>query len=52
MRLLVNEGDTPTVIFGPGDKRVAHSADEWVSVDEVVDCARTLAAWLVRELVA
>jgi len=52
MRLLVNEGATPTVIFGPGDKRVAHSADEWVSVDDVVACARTLAAWLVRELVA
>jgi acetylornithine deacetylase len=52
MRLLVNEGRTPTVIFGPGDKLVAHSADEWVSVDEVVACARTLAAWLVRELVA
>jgi len=51
MRLLVNEGNTPTVIFGPGDKRVAHSADEWVSVDEVADCARTLAAWLVRELI-
>ena len=33
MRLLVNEGRTPTVIFGPGDKRVAHSADEWVSVE-------------------
>jgi acetylornithine deacetylase len=52
MRLLVNEGATPTVIFGPGEKLVAHSADEWVSVDEVVACARTLAAWLVRELVA
>jgi acetylornithine deacetylase len=52
MRLLVNEGNTPTVIFGPGDKRVAHSADEWVSLDEVADCARTLAAWLVRELIA
>jgi acetylornithine deacetylase len=52
MRLLVNEGRTPTVIFGPGDKRVAHSADEWVSVDDVATCARTLAAWVVRELVA
>ena len=52
MRLLVNEGGTPTVIFGPGDKRVAHSADEWVSVGEVVACARTLAAWVVRELIA
>ena len=51
MRLLVNEGRTPTVIFGPGDKRVAHSADEWVSVEDVAACARVLAAWLVRELV-
>ncbi|MEA2674005.1 MAG: acetylornithine deacetylase [Chloroflexota bacterium] len=52
MRLLVQEGNTPTVIFGPGDKRVAHAADEWVSVDDVAACARTLAAWLVRELVS
>ena len=51
MRLLVNEGNTPTVIFGPGDKRVAHSADEWVSVEDVATCAQVLAAWLVRELV-
>jgi len=50
MRLLVNEGGTPTVMFGPGDVRVAHSADEYVPLAEVVDCARTLAAWLVREL--
>lgn len=50
MRLLVNEGATPTVIFGPGDVRVAHSADEHVSLTEVADCARVLAAWVVREL--
>jgi acetylornithine deacetylase len=50
MRLLVNEGATPTVIFGPGDVRVAHSADENVSLAEVADCARVLAAWVVREL--
>ena len=52
MRLLVNEGGTPTVIFGPGDKLVAHAADEWVSIDQVVACARTLAAWLIRDLAA
>ncbi len=46
----IHHGDTPTVIFGPGDKRLAHSANEWVSTTEVVDCARVLAAWLVREL--
>jgi acetylornithine deacetylase len=51
MRLLINEGRTPTVIFGPGDVRLAHSADECVPLAEVVDCARVLAAWLARELV-
>ena len=50
MRLLVNEGHTPTVIFGPGDVRHAHSADEHVPLAEVVDCARVLAAWVVGEL--
>ncbi|MGI8703877.1 MAG: ArgE/DapE family deacylase [Candidatus Limnocylindrales bacterium] len=50
MRLLINEGRTPTVIFGPGDPAVAHAANERVPLDEVVDCARVLAAWLVRQL--
>ena len=50
MRLLVNEGSTPTVIFGPGDVRVAHSADESVPLAQVADCARVLAAWVVRDL--
>lgn len=51
MRLLVRQGATPTVMFGPGDVRVAHAADEHVALDEVVACARVLAAWVVRELV-
>jgi acetylornithine deacetylase len=50
MRLLVNEGRTPTVIFGPGVVTAAHAADEWVPLDQVVTCARVLAAWVVREL--
>lgn len=52
MQLFVNVAATPCVIFGPGDVRVAHSADEHVPIDEVVDCARALAAWVRRELVA
>ena len=28
MQMFVNDGDTPCVIFGPGDVKVAHSADE------------------------
>lgn len=50
MRLLVNEGRTPTIMFGPGHERHAHSADERVPLGEVVDCARVLAAWVVDEL--
>jgi acetylornithine deacetylase len=50
MQMFVNHGDTPCVIFGPGDVRVAHSADESVPLDEVETCARVLAAWVLREL--
>jgi acetylornithine deacetylase len=50
MRLLVNEGRTPTVIFGPGDVAVAHAADEHVPLDEVTTCAEVLAAWVRAEL--
>jgi acetylornithine deacetylase len=50
MRLLVDEGATPTVIFGPGDVRVAHSADECVPLAEVETCARILAAWVAEGL--
>ncbi len=52
MRLLVNEGQTPTVIFGPGHVTRAHIADEAVLIDDVVACARALAAWVVTELVS
>jgi acetylornithine deacetylase len=51
MRLFINEGDTPCVIFGPGDVRVAHSADEHVPIAEVETCARVLAAWVAQELI-
>jgi acetylornithine deacetylase len=50
MRLFINEGGTPCVIFGPGDVKVAHSADEHVPLAEVEACARVLAAWVAREL--
>ena len=51
MQMFVNVGATPCVIFGPGDVRVAHSADEYIPLAEVVDCARVLAAWVRRELI-
>jgi acetylornithine deacetylase len=50
MRLFINVGNTPCVIYGPGDVKVAHSADEHVPLDEVETCARVLAEWIVEEL--
>ena len=50
MRLFVNVGETPCVIFGPGNVNVAHSADEHVSLVQVEECAKVLAAWLRAEL--
>jgi acetylornithine deacetylase len=50
MRLFVNEGNTPCVMYGPGDVRRAHAADEFVPLEEVVTCARVLAEWLLATL--
>jgi acetylornithine deacetylase len=46
MRLFVQEAGIPTVMYGPGSVRAAHSADEHVPLDEVVTCARVLAHWM------
>jgi acetylornithine deacetylase len=48
MRLLVNEGRTPAVLFGPGDVRQAHRPDEFVAVSDLEVAARTLALAALR----
>jgi acetylornithine deacetylase len=48
LRLLVNVGRIPTVLFGPGDVRVAHMADEHVSVEELRSAAQTLIVTILR----
>jgi acetylornithine deacetylase len=48
MRLLVNEGGTPTVLFGPGDIRQAHAPDEFVPIAELEVAARVLALSILR----
>ncbi len=50
MQMFVNVGRTPCVIFGPGDVRVAHAADEHVPLDEVEACAAVLVEVVRREL--
>ncbi len=48
MRLLVNVGGIPTVLFGPGDVRVAHMPDEFVPSDELRVAAQTLVLTTLR----
>ena len=48
MRLLVNHGRVPTVLFGPGDVREAHRPDESVRAADLVELARILAVTAIR----
>lgn len=38
----------PTVVFGPGDKRVIHRPDEYVELRDVSNYAKTVALFLMR----
>jgi len=48
MRLLVNVGGIPTVLFGPGDVRKSHRPDEYVPVADLMVAARALALTALR----
>lgn len=50
MRLYINNGDTPAVMFGPGKVENAHAADESVPLDDVAQCAEVLAEWIVATI--
>jgi acetylornithine deacetylase/succinyl-diaminopimelate desuccinylase family protein len=41
--LLANRAKIPTVIFGPGDPKFIHSADENIAINELVDAAKIYA---------
>ncbi len=50
LRLLVNQGGMPALLFGPGDVRVAHMPDERVMVAEVIEAARVYMLAALRYL--
>jgi len=43
MRHFVLAGGTPCVMYGAGDVRLAHHADEWVPIEELVAATTTVA---------
>lgn len=46
-RLLNNYADTPTVHFGPGSMEIAHTVDEYVPVQEYLDCIKIFAGTMI-----
>jgi len=42
----------PTIIYGPGDPKLAHIPDEWVGVEEVIQAARAYALTALQVLAA
>jgi acetylornithine deacetylase len=48
MRLLVNQGGVPTVLFGPGNVRRAHRPDESVPIEDLLTVARVIAVTALR----
>ena len=43
MRLFTNHGNTPAVLYGPGDVLHAHTVDEFVDLEEVLSATKVLA---------
>jgi acetylornithine deacetylase len=48
MRLLVNEGNVPTVLYGPGDIRRAHAPDEFIEISDLEVATRALVLTILR----
>lgn len=46
----VNEGNIPTLVFGPGNIEQAHTYDEWVDVNQLVDATKVYALGAMRFL--
>lgn len=47
-RHLQNNGGIPTVLFGPGSMKNAHSIDEHVDVEEYMNCIKVLACTIAK----
>jgi acetylornithine deacetylase len=43
LRLFTNHGNTPAILYGPGDVMHAHTVDEYVDLQEVVTATKVLA---------
>ncbi|MGM9987945.1 MAG: peptidase [Bacillaceae bacterium] len=45
--LLSVVGDIPTIVFGPGETKMAHYPNEYIELDQIVVCAKIIAHFLL-----
>ena len=48
LRLFTNHADIPCVLFGPGDVRLAHAANEYVDIKEIMFSTEIIANMIVN----
>ena len=48
LRLFTNHAHIPAVLFGPGDVRLAHAANEFVEIEEILTCVKIIANMIVN----
>ena len=48
LRLFTNHADIPAVLFGPGDVRLAHSANENIEIEEVLTCVKIITNLIIK----
>ena len=48
LRLFTNHAHIPAVLFGPGDVRLAHAANEYVEIEEVLTSVKVVANMIVN----
>jgi len=46
LRLFTNHANMPAVLYGPGDVRLAHAANEYIERDEIITATKVLACML------